>query len=197
MTETEEEHEFMGVEWEVEVRDKDGNITDSKKGKNSLLNGMAYELLWGFNQAVTDYPYDITNAQVLPTWYGVASSCGMDINGAAGDVVHGIMIGTNNTAVVATDYKMGTLIANGIGAGQMQYLITTCNAVVNASPRSNLRVDRVFTNGSPGAITVKELGMYVLISAAKTICICRDVIADTAVAAGSSLFVKYTIYITI
>jgi hypothetical protein len=46
---------------------------------------------------------------------------------------------------------------------------------------------------------VKEIAMYGRAydaSATYVICLCRDVIPDTPVANGSSMFVKYTIYVT-
>ncbi len=195
-----EGHEFLGVEWEVEVRDARGNITDHKTGKNSMLLQTASALC-----LMIDYTTGVSVAMNGKTTAGAAqyiahgnsgNFSGLDVVGAAGDVLHGIIVGTNNTGVTADDYKINTIVANGVGAGQLQYLVTTLNVVVNASPRSNLRIDRTFTNGSGGGITVKELALYVY-NNTSSFCLIRDVIADTPVANGSSLFVKYTLYITI
>lgn len=198
-TKQEDEHEFLGVEWEVEVRDKDGKITDHKKGRNSLLVGMTSLLMSYFDYVVASglTLKDIGNvSRSAISYVYLGNWMGFNVVGPAASASYGIVVGSNNTGVTADDYKLNTLIAHGVGAGQLQYLITTLNAVVNASPRSNMRIDRTFTNGSGAPVTVRELGIYVA-AGGFYFCICRDVIADTVVANGSSLFVKYTLYITI
>ena len=44
-----------------------------------------------------------------------------DVLDAAADANYGIVVGTGNTAPTISDYKLGTLIAHGVGAGAMQY----------------------------------------------------------------------------
>jgi hypothetical protein len=204
MTETEEEHELMGCEWEIEVRDKDGNITDHKKGENSLLTQMISLIGGGMdtNVVASSMGKYIGNTTCYGAYWGPSAgntASGPSCNAGANLTTHGILIGTDNTAVVVDDYKINTLIAQGVGAGQMQYQAMVVNAVVTSAPRSSMRLDRTMTNNSGGAITVKEIALYCLgydSSAAYTSCVCRDVIPDTVVANGSSIFVKYTLYVT-
>jgi hypothetical protein len=203
MGEDEDEHEMMGCEWEVEVRDADGNLTDSKKGKNSLLVQMA-SIIGGAIDVSSAYPMGkyVPNSAMYGNLWNPSSGAaysGFPVNEGAASAVAGIVVGTSNTPVTVDDYKIGTLIAHGVGAGQFQYLACTVNAVVTAAPRSSCRTDRTFTNNSGGSITVKEIAMYGRAydaSATYVICLCRDVIPDTPVANGSSMFVKYTIYVT-
>ena len=200
MTEAEDEHEFLGVEWEVEVRDADGNVTDSKKGKNSLLVAMAQILYNGFDfTGVGATCRNTSNALSGGNWDASISGnqAGFYCAAAISQSNYGIVVGRGNTAVTVDDYKLETQATHGTGANQFTHMAGTVNAVVNASPRSSVRIDRQFTNGSGNPITVKELGIYAMTAGPGYHCVCRDVIADTVVANGSSLFVKYTLYITI
>lgn len=74
---------------------------------------------------------------------------------------YGIVVGSGTTAVTASDYALATKIAHGTGAGQLSYAaevqdtdVTVAGAVVSFNE------SRVFTNGSAGAIDVKEIGVY-------------------------------------
>jgi hypothetical protein len=126
---------------------------------------------------------------------------GIPSPGTLGIITSGIVVGSGNAAVTADDYKLATIITHGIGAGQLQAQAGVIQDVVLASPRASTRIDRTFINGSGAPVTVREIGIYSLWydgSATYQMCYCRDVLSSpVAVANGSTLFVKYTIYISI
>lgn len=84
----------------------------------------------------------------------------MQISAGTGATNQGIIIGTGVTAVTAADFNLAALIANGVGAGQMQYQnqISTQGVVITGLT-SSFVLQRLFINGSGGAITVNELGI--------------------------------------
>lgn len=73
-----------------------------------------------------------------------------------------IVVGTDNTAPDITDHALGAQIAHGVGAGQLQYSATTFGAPAADATTSQFTITRNFTNGSGGAITVNEIGLYAL-----------------------------------
>ena len=205
----EDDHDLIGCEYEIEVIDKDGNVTERQKGKNSLLIQFIGSIISaldpnGYNTICPST--DVKNvaggaASNLLYQYNSNTYCGIPSAGTFGVITNGIVVGSGNTPVTADDYNLVTIITNGIGAGQLQYQVGVVNDVVLASPRASFRNDRAFINGSGAPVTVKEIGIYSYwydSSAPYQMCYCRDVLASpVAVADGSTLYVKYTIYISI
>jgi hypothetical protein len=83
-----------------------------------------------------------------------------DVNGGAGITTYGIVVGTGAVAPTINDYALGTLIAHGTGAGQLQYSATTYGAPAADTTTSQCTITRNFANASGGAITVNEIGLY-------------------------------------
>lgn len=79
------------------------------------------------------------------------------------DETYGIQVGTDNTAVTIADYALGTLIADGSGAGQLLY--GDCQTLIPFEDDGDAYVDiviiRQFENQSGGDITVQEIGFVV------------------------------------
>jgi hypothetical protein len=115
----------------------------------------------------------------------------------ASSTAHGIRIGTDNTAEALNDYSLGSLIAHGTGAGQMQYSVTSLTEAWDAgNSRWYAQWDREFTNGSSGSITVNEMDMVFNANAQSNsyMQMYRDVIGGgQAVDVGESLGVTYEI----
>lgn len=206
----EEDRDLIGCEYEIEVIDKDGNVTERQKGKNSLLIQFIASIISALDSAGynTICPStDVKNvaggaASNLLYQYNSNTYCGIPTIGVFGNITSGTVVGSGNTPVTADDYKLATIITHGIGAGtQLQYQAGVIQDVVLASPRASFRIDRTFINGSGLAVTVKEIGIYSAWfdgAVGSQICYCRDVLgAPVSVANGSTLFVKYTIYISI
>lgn len=121
----------------------------------------------------------------------------------AGDII-GIQVGTNNTAVTPTDYKMNTRVAHGDGAGQLEYGGCEIYNKVVADPNASFDIRRYFNNQSGGDIGIQEVGIYSVGSHADSgsgrvfsFLICRDVVALVTVADTELLRVVYTTGITV
>ena len=119
--------------------------------------------------------------------------------GAVGEVNRGIVAGTGTAAEANDDYGLETLIAHGVGAGQLSYGL---QAVVGAAV-VGANVDLIFTrallNSSGGLITVTEIGMYCSAGVVPNyFCIIRDVLpAGVDVPDGQTLTVQYTLRTTV
>jgi hypothetical protein len=188
----------LQVAWNVQVFDKDNKLTEEKSGQNSLLVAFATKIA-GFLSDVTSTYKDITNTNRSAVQMVAFMPDGMPCAGAGyGLTTLGIVLGTNNTAVTADDYKLNTIIANGTGGSQLIYLAGGSTGVVTAAPVSSFIIDRVMLNHSAGTITVKELGIYSIEGAGATICLCRDIIADPGVDIddGEYMYVRYTLSVT-
>lgn len=109
---------------------------------------------------------------------------------AAGSIANGIVFGTSSAAESFEGDSLGTIIANGNGAGQMDYAQSDLHSISNATLTLKNTLIRDANNNSGGSITVEEAGIYVGIqwtvpSTDETIMITRDltggdVVADTA-----------------
>ena len=117
-----------------------------------------------------------------------------DVCDVAADANYGIVVGTGNTAPTISDYQLGTLIANGVGAGAMQYGTVSFGAPGAGATTSQLTITRNFTSNT-GGITVNELGLYCRGfdgGAVRYFMIIRDVIAGgITVPAGQTLTINY------
>jgi hypothetical protein len=190
----------LQVSWNVQVYDKNDKLVEEKSGQNSLLVAFATKMA-GFLYDTTSTYKDITNTnrnayQMYPGNQPNGMPCA---GGGFGLTTLGIVLGTNNTAVTADDYKLNTIVAQGSGAGQLLYQAGGSTGVVTAAPLSSFIIDRVMLNHSAGTITIKELGIYSIEGGASaTICLCRDIIADPGVDIddGEYMYVRYTISVT-
>lgn len=81
-------------------------------------------------------------------------------NAVAAVTDFGIVVGTGDTAVTISDYALEALIAEGSGAGQLNYQATAFAGNVQDGDTWYFTVQRVMNNNSGGAITVKEWGLY-------------------------------------
>ena len=151
----------VGAILELTVLKRDGQIRDHRVMKSESFVRQFLELLWiqAF-QLPYKKPYSIRDTS--NTLRDIANSgCTFDATGAVGEVVLGIIAGTGNTAVTINDYAIETLIAHGVGAGQLQYGAVTFGAPASDATTSQFTITRNFANGSGGAITVNEVGLYV------------------------------------
>lgn len=120
------------------------------------------------------------------------------IKAGAGALTTGIVVGTGDTAVDADDYVMETIIAHGIGAGQLEYGVANIAGGQFIAPQysgssGHFSANRQFANNSGGTITVKEIGMYAVMG-----CIARDVLVSAQdVADGQAMVVTYEFKVTI
>ena len=121
----------------------------------------------------------------------------------AGDDIstYGIVVGTGTGAEANTDYKLGTQIAHGVGAGQLDYGAQSFTAAAVVGANVDLVLYRPFYNGSGNTITVNEIGMYHgshdTSDTARYFCTVRDVVAATNVLNTETVTVQYTLRTTV
>ena len=113
----------------------------------------------------------------------------------------GIVVGSGNTGVTSTDYKLGTPITYGITSGLLESNSHTFTPVVISAPSASFTVNRIFRNSSGGNVTINEIGLYGFMNSSSRdfaeFCIVRDVLGvPVTMANGDYLKVTYTFQIT-
>ena len=187
--------------YEIEIRDKEGKLIKSIKGKSkSLLKNFMLVLRGTFYGTLASRIENILDrdnvSHTFPYLY-TPDYDHMSINAWANDDNYGIIVGTGDSPVSVDDVDLESPISNGTGSGQLLYGETTIEAVQTSDSISSFRVTRSFTNSSGAPITVKEIGIaikhrhrddgniYILIA--------RDVlVSPTSIPDGASFTVRYT-----
>lgn len=152
----------VGAAIELIVKDKDGNVTNriGPKRSESFVRQFL-ELLWivvcPVPEVMTYSVKDTGNTLRAICESGLTFAC----NAGAGVVTFGSVVGTGTTAPTIDDYALETIIAHGVGAGQLQYSAITFGAPASDATTSQFTITRNFANASGGAITVNEIGLYV------------------------------------
>ena len=73
---------------------------------------------------------------------------------------NGVVLGTGALPVTVDDNKLQTKIADGIGAGQLDYQITAQDTIATQTATEvYYDISRLFINSSGGTITVNEIGL--------------------------------------
>ena len=152
----------MKVEWYIqwEVKDKNGQLKSYKKHKaNSTVRSMI-DLMYSLmsEAAYTNGGKDTSNATQSPT-HNAATN--FYCNALAGNALYGLVVGSGTNAVTINDYALQTLIAHGVGAGQLSYGAMNFVAPAVAGSTKSFTLVRIFTNSSGSDITVNEIGIYV------------------------------------
>lgn len=126
-----------------------------------------------------------------------APGVGMTCNAGAGITTYGTVVGSGTGAFDFDNYALGTLIAHGTGAGQLQYGAVTFNAPQTSGNDRYFEIIRTFQNGSGSGVTVNEIGLYGN-SASVYFCLAREVLGTSiTVPNGQTLTVTYKIKITL
>jgi hypothetical protein len=191
---------------EYEVRDKDGKLIEKGKFPAKSWVGNIIRLLNAFWKVWTSvsqitanvYPYttpsvllDTTNTLRYLALNAMASG---NVGGSApaGDTSAGILVGTSDTPVSLDQYNLLGLIPHGIGAGQLSYGATTVEDLTTGSTYF-FRIIRTFTNSSGGTITIREIGLFLKLTA-QSFMFARDVpTSPINVPNGSTLTIRYII----
>jgi len=117
----------------------------------------------------------------------------------AGTTTYGIQIGTSGAAESIEDYLLGSMIAHGTNAGEMEYGDTTKATTWEAGvSKFKCSLIRHCVNNSGGSIGVNELGLmgyYNYTSSTRQLLQVRDVLASTVnVAHEEQIRVTYNLY---
>jgi hypothetical protein len=116
---------------------------------------------------------------------------------ALGVTTNGIVVGTGNAAVLVTDHALQTLIAHGVGAGQLSYsAVDFPNTWSVVGNQSYMDIRRFVTNNSPGNITIEEIGLYVIDTSTNKFCIERTLF-NTTILVGNNKEIVYRFIITV
>jgi len=102
----------------------------------------------------------------------------IQINAALANALFGIVLGTGNTPVAISDYKLQTQIAHGSGAGQLNYKEVFIDALELVGSTAKFRSRRQYENLSGSTITVKEAGIYAVGPSAYYYCLIRDILTS-------------------
>lgn len=152
----------VGAILEITVRKKDGTVREHRIMKSKSFVRQFFDLLLLQMNLVNEmFPMPVTD--VTSTIYYLTEN-GMNFNcdAAIGDDSYGVVVGTGNTAPTISDCALETQIADGVGAGQLQYGNVAFGAPAASGLVSHFTLTRDFANGSGGVITVNEVGLYVL-----------------------------------
>lgn len=176
---------------EVTIRDDKGNIQYiyPKVKLNSYVQAMINLLRANMNASNDSVlAIDGYNRQTA-----FSTAYGFSVVATAGDAAWGVVVGTGTTATAISDSKLETQIANGNGAGQLNYGAVSVGQPVTVGSTRQFTVARTFTNNSGADINVKEVGLYSKFSVSGyTACIERSLL-DFVVGNGQSGTVTYTI----
>jgi len=194
----------------TEVRDKEGKIIEKRKEKcNTYVKNFLMLLNAAFKPGTSDVvdtggTTRTTGAKYCVTWnWWVQQAGGYDraftLYGSDGgwtptapeaDDTYGIIVGTSDQAVSASDYNLISKIAHGDSAGQLYHYATTMLEPTVDGNTVRQRFERTFKNNSGADITVKEIGLVVKTSEDNyLVMIIRDVVTPVTVPAAGSLYV--------
>lgn len=139
---------------EIEIKDEFGNVEQTISAKS-------------FTQHLINLLFVQSSQTTLATQLDtggvsrsiVIQSSPFNILALVNDATYGIQAGTGSTAVAVTDTKLQTLIAHGVGAGQLSYGNTTIIPPTTVGNDRYFEIARVLTNSSGSDITVNEIGL--------------------------------------
>lgn len=86
----------------------------------------------------------------------------MLLNGGAGGANPGIQVGTDNTAVNISQHALVAMVANGNGAGQLNYAAVGYGLPAVAGSSCSFTLSRTLTGNAVDAINVKEVGIMMV-----------------------------------
>jgi hypothetical protein len=116
---------------------------------------------------------------------------------AAASIATGIVFGTLDTAVTINDYQLAALIAEGVGAGQLNYALCSVAVASVSSPTCGFVVSRSAVNNNAADIIVKESGIYMTGGAFNFLAV-RDVFAvPLTIPNGGAITTNYTLRISV
>jgi len=158
----------VGAVLELTVRDKDGKVTEQRVLKSKSFVRQFLELLWVIAYQISGTaPQSIRDTgNTLRNVYSHAESFGC--NAGAGITSFGPVVGTDDGTLVPLNidnYRLGNIILHDAApptAGQLQYGAVTFGAPASDATTSQFTITRNFANASGGAITVNEIGLYVI-----------------------------------
>lgn len=160
----------------------DGRKSKKFYGK-SLVANFLQNIYANFNQTSTNfadppaiYLNRFSSKNTVNANVSVNSHFGR-IDGGAGALNRGIILGTGTTAPAPSNFSIETIINHGSGAGQLNY--GAQQGIMGTTITGSLTeftINRTYNNNSGGSITVNECAIYADYGGS-VICIYRDLIS--------------------
>ena len=185
---------------DIEVRDKDGKVTQKfrQPGRSFLWNliGLLWQLFQGQNSVSLYQPSTITGSATC------SSTCSVPVQGSSfsveapsGNTNYGIIIGSSNQSNSTSVCSLYSPITSGVQYGNTQ---VASQLTINSTQGTiSFTVTRQFTNNSGSSITVQEVGLAIQGNGCYPV-LARDVLSSAVtVPNGGTLTVTYTIELTI
>jgi len=204
----------LKLEWEYEIKDKDGKVIKKGKFKSKSWTGRIVELLYCiFHQydhytasLGTSYTDRLSPEEIIghdgtkiaiPTGYNVATR---GVRAPAGEVF-GIIVGSSSSPVEIGDYYLASVITHGTGNGQLEYGDSTLETLSRGATYS-FKVVRTFTNNSGADVVVREVGLVIEVCTKKDtrgyFLIARDIPSpEITVPNGKTLTLRYIVSYTL
>lgn len=181
----------LNIKVQVVLRDKNGKITKIiNKVCHSYILAMVDLLAVHMGEATLTIKDTGGTSQSVAAFY-LDFSC----KSASADNTYGIQVGTGSDAILITDYKLKTLIANGTGANLLNYGSTSIGACATVGTTRQFTIARTLTNNSGGDITVNEVGLAVKTQLYKLLV--EHSLLTFTITNGTSGTVTYTISATV
>lgn len=197
----------------LEVFDKDGKLIQRHKQRGHSWTRNAYNMF--FCQAAQKNANDVTfeggklslRGLTGTIWNGEnplgntadADGTGNGYRAPATADDRGIVVGVGTNAESFEDYSLQTLIEDGSGGGQLNYVQSEAHAITYAALTLKNTLIRYFNNNSGGGIGVNEVGLllYALLTGVAQGMVSRDKLpATVTVPDTGQLKVTYTIQLT-
>ena len=191
----------MGAILEAVITDKDGNIVKCLRKKSESFVKQFLQILQVQMRHDVSGMYNYPNFLIAKdtsgnSYYVIVNASTFACEAAVGSTSWGLLVGTGIVAPTIDDYYLGTLIAHGTGAGQLQYSAVSFGAPTCDGATSEFSITRSFANGSAGTVTVKEVGLvgygYDYTATARNFLFIRDIM-DLAVLTTQTLSLNYLI----
>jgi len=149
----------LKISWKLEITRPDGSIQSSIEfpghslvdGFIAMVQAQATGTFW--TPAVRDITAQFISAEPHTT--------NLDSTAVAGDQTNGLVVGSVNTPVALSDFRLAGIIAHGTGVGQLSYGATTFFGRSQDPAAVSFSELRAFTYSNPvGSATIQELGVY-------------------------------------
>jgi hypothetical protein len=173
---------------QLKVTDKDGHTTYNKKKacKSFVLQFLQLLQCHIYHRKGVDTPAGAvikSTAGATHSFGAFGASAARDHLSAlaiAGEVTIGIVLGLDSTPPTNADFQLGTLIAEGAGANQLNYgAQTIAAATIGGGGTVDCPLVRSAVNNSGADITIEEVGYYISCvdstSAERFLMILRDI----------------------
>jgi len=185
----------MGLDYLVEVTDKDGKVLQSFSAPSHSFVRQWYDLMSGF--------FDWESRMIMDTG-GVNRNCaphavGWRAYAPAAETRYGHRVGKGTTAVTISDYALESPIEEGAGLDELEHGAVSCGVPAVVGSTCSFWIRRSMLNSSGSTITgITEIGIYTNSGSAYFMLGVRDVLPSAVyVPNGGAITVTYTFKVTV